>query len=119
MCERQTRPADAHPALHGVGEQLGHRRPAVAQPLVRVAAPVGEEQVVAGVECRDRVDQPVEVGAAVHERLDEVALGPRGQRRVGLPRSSAVSSHSSGESIPMITSRPVQGRKHRDPRGPR
>ena len=74
-------PAHAHPALDRLGEQLGHRRPLVAQLLVGIAAPVGEEQVVAGVQRPHLLDQPVEVGAAVQQRLGEVPRRPPGQRR--------------------------------------
>ena len=47
MCERQTSPRTHTPALDRLGEQLGHRRAVLAQPLVGIAPPVGEEQVVA------------------------------------------------------------------------
>ena len=40
-------------------------------------------------------DQPVEVRRAVHQRLGQVALAPRGQPEAGLPRSSAVRNQSS------------------------
>lgn len=59
------------------GEQLAERRPIRAHQLVRVAAPVGEEQVIARLERFDLVDEPVEVGRTVYPRDGEVALGPR------------------------------------------
>ena len=41
---------DEHTALRGGSEQFGDRRPVLAQPLIRIASPVGEEQVVTGAQ---------------------------------------------------------------------
>ena len=72
---------DHHAPLGGGAEQI----PATVGPpgrsqLVGVAAPVGEEQVVAAPQRFDLGDEPIEVGGAVHQRLHHVALAPGGQR---------------------------------------
>ena len=70
----------AHRASRRVGEEpadLAAPRP--GQPLVRVAAPVGEEQVVAQTERLDLRHQLVKVGRAVDQRLRPTALTPGGQ----------------------------------------
>ena len=43
-------PLDEHAALGRGTEQFGDRRPVLAQPLVGVASPVGEEQVITGAQ---------------------------------------------------------------------
>ena len=53
------------------------------QPLVGVAAPVGEAQQVAGGQPGDHLGEPAEVRRAVHERPHVVAGGPG--RPVGVP----------------------------------
>ena len=45
--------------------------------LIGVAAPVGEEQLVAGVQLPDRLQKPEEVGRAVDQVLDPVPDRPR------------------------------------------
>jgi hypothetical protein len=77
-------PLDEHSALGGGAEQCGDRRPVLAQPLVGVAAPVGEEQVVTGPQLVHFADQSVEVGRPVNERLRLVALTPRRQVPIGV-----------------------------------
>lgn len=57
---------DHHAPLRGPREELRHGRPVRAQPLVRVAPPVGEEEVVAGLQGLHLVDQPVEVHDTVN-----------------------------------------------------
>ncbi len=69
---------DDHAALGGPGEQLRHGRAVRAHPLVRVAAPVGEEQVVARRQRLHLADQAVEVRGTVNQRLGEVSIGPDG-----------------------------------------
>ena len=69
---------DQHPAARGGGEQLPDGGAAGAEQLPGVAAPVGEEEVVARAQRLDLVHQPREVLGAVHERPDEVAVGPGG-----------------------------------------
>jgi hypothetical protein len=105
----------AHAALDRLGEQLGHRRTAVAQQLVGVTPPVGEEEVVAGVERPHLLDQPVEVGAAVHQGLREVARRPSGQRRVGVSALLRAEQPELRILHEMITSEPADGRKRPSP----
>ena len=59
-----------------VTEQLGDGRPVLGQPLVGVAAPVGEEDAVAGRRRLDQLDEAREVGRAVHAGDHQVAGGP-------------------------------------------
>ena len=82
---------DDDAAFGGLAEQLGDGGPVVAQSLVGVAAPVGEEQVVAAAHLVHLGGEPVEVGGAVDQRLDPVARAPvrhRGGRVSALARSS-------------------------------
>ena len=71
---------DDDAAFGGVAEQLGDGGAAVAQSLVGVAAPVGEEHIVAAAQFADLGGQPVEIGGAVYQRLDQVARTPVRQR---------------------------------------
>nr|WP_243715436.1 hypothetical protein [Micromonospora sp. KC207] len=52
-----------HAALGGLAEQLGDSGAARAHQLVRVAAPVGGEEVVAGTQRLHLADQPVKCAA--------------------------------------------------------
>jgi hypothetical protein len=74
-------PAHADAPLDRVGEELRDRRTLVPQQLVGIPPPVGEEQVIAGVQRPHLFHQPVEVGAAVHQRFGEVPRRPPGERR--------------------------------------
>lgn len=65
---------DDDPASGGGTEQLPDGRPAGSHQLVVVTAPVGEEQMIALVQCLDLVDQPVEVGRPVDVCDDQIAL---------------------------------------------
>src|SRR6478609_6213713 len=67
-------------AFGGLAKQLGDGGAVVAQSLVGVAAPVGEERVVATAQFAHLGGQPVEVGGAVYQRLDQVAGTPIRQR---------------------------------------
>jgi hypothetical protein len=69
-------PAHAHAPLDRVGEELRDRGALVAQQLIGITPPVGEEQVIPGVQRMHLLDQPVEVGAAVHQRLGQVPRRP-------------------------------------------
>lgn len=100
-------------AVQRTFEQLGHRRSVLAQPLVGIAPPVGEEQVVALVERIDLLDQPVEVGDAVEQRFREVAGRPRGQRCGGVAALLGREEPLLGVVHPMITTRSCRGRNHR------
>jgi hypothetical protein len=67
-------PAHVHPALGRRAEQVGDRRVVLGcQPLVRVTAPVGEQQQVATAQRPDPAGQLGEVDCPVHERLRAVA----------------------------------------------
>ena len=77
-------PFDAHPTTNRGGEDRSDLRlRAFAKALVGVAPPVGEQQLVAGAELSDGLQQAVEVRRAVHQRLDPVAGRPR--RPVRMP----------------------------------
>jgi hypothetical protein len=68
--------ADLHAPARESRQQHGQRRTVVGQEFVVIAAPVGEAQEVAGRQRLERLGQPREVGAAVDQRRDVVALGP-------------------------------------------
>ena len=84
VCERHTSPRTQTPRLMASLNNSATVGPSGAQPLVRVALPVGEEQMVPGPQLLHLVDQPVEVGGPVHQGLGEVARCPRGQVRRGV-----------------------------------
>jgi hypothetical protein len=69
-------PAHVHAAFGQVGERRAELGAAVIKQLVRVAAPVTEADLVAGAEPLELGQQPAEVGHAMHDRHDQVALGP-------------------------------------------
>ena len=71
------------------------------------------------VEPLDALDEPVEVGDAVHERLDEVALGVRGQRRRRVAALLAGQQPALDVVHPVITAFRRWGRNHGRPRGRR
>ena len=65
-----------HPAAGGIAEELGERRTRVAEPLIGVTPPVGEEQMITGTQRRHFGREPVEVGGPVHQRGHGVARAP-------------------------------------------
>ncbi len=75
---------DEHTALGRRTEQFGHCRPVLAQPLIGVASPVGEEQVITGAQLLHFGDEAIEVGRPVDQRLRLVALTPRRQIPIGI-----------------------------------
>jgi hypothetical protein len=98
-------PGHAHAAAARRREQLPDRRPVLAHPLVRVAPPVGEEQVVAPAELLDRRHQPVEVDRPVDERFREVARRPGRQPGGGVPPLVGGEQPVPGVVHPVITTR--------------
>ena len=64
------------PAPRGITEQLTDGRADVAQPLVGIAAPVGEEQMVPCPHRLHCLDEPGEVSSSVDQRVDSVTCGP-------------------------------------------
>ena len=133
-------PAHQGPAPCRAREDLGDRRSAVAELLVAVAAPAGEQHQVAVAGRRHALGERAVVGAPVHPQVHGVALGPRpqpGRRVVALgareepvldPRRAALgpipsTSHSPGSiSSPFGASttgraarrrRPTPGRRRR------
>lgn len=75
-------PLDDHAAFRRCAEHLGNRRAAVAHLLVRVAAPVREEQVVPRLQGFDFGGQMIEVGRPVDQRLHAIAAAPSRHARV-------------------------------------
>ena len=75
---------DEHTALGRGTEQFGDGRPVLAQPLIGVAPPVGEEQVIAGAQLLHLGDEAIEIGRPVDEGLGLIALAPRGEIPVGI-----------------------------------
>jgi hypothetical protein len=66
---------------------------AVAQPLVRVAAPVGEVQLIAGLQIANGFQQAAEVHVSVHQRFDPVAGAPcRPVRSTSVKRCEVVAA---------------------------
>ncbi len=63
---------DDDAALGGAAEQLPMVGPSVAHPLIGIATPIGEEQIVALAKRLDLGDQPVEVRRTVNQRLSAV-----------------------------------------------
>jgi hypothetical protein len=69
-------PLHHHAAARGVAEQPAHGGAFGTEQFVGVAAPVGEEEVVAGPQLPHLRSQAGEVAAAVHVGPDVVALAP-------------------------------------------
>ncbi len=68
--------AQVDPPFGEPAEQLDERWTVVAEPLVIVAAPIGEEHVVARTRGAEHVREPIEVHGPVDQRGHGVALGP-------------------------------------------
>ena len=95
MCERHISPLTTTPRRAAAPNSSPTVGPVRAHPLVGVAAPVGEEQVVARLEGPDLLDQPREVRGAVDEGTTAFPADHGGRRKAGLPRSAVLISHSS------------------------
>ena len=94
-CERHISPLTTTPRSAASPEQRADGRALGAQALVGVAAPVGEEQVVARPEAADLRHETGEVRAAVHVGVTALPVDQAGSPRAGLPVSSAVRNQSS------------------------
>jgi hypothetical protein len=77
-----------------VDQQTCEGWPVLVEPLVVVAPPVGEVDVVAGSQWTEHVGEPGEVGPAVDQRCDGVAFGPGGISR---QRRGPVAAPGSGQ----------------------
>jgi hypothetical protein len=71
---------DHNAAFGRFAEQLRDGRSLIAHLLVGVAAPVGEEEIVAFAQRLYLADQAVEVGCTVNQRLGAVTCTPDGNR---------------------------------------
>jgi hypothetical protein len=88
-------------------EQVRYPGARRGEPLVGVAAPVGEEQQIAGLEGGDAGQQLREVGRAVDQRPDLVAGRPRRAAAAGVEAGGRVATLRRGEE-PVIDTHPGQ-----------
>ena len=99
-------PPDLDTSTRETGQHVAESRTPRSEKLIVVPPPIGEKDLVPGIEAGQTIDQPGEVHGPVDERLDMIAHGP-GEIGLptlppavaGFPRSSAERNHSDAPCI--------------------